>query len=53
MGLLGFACKCEYVFCGKHRYAEEHACDFDYRLRQQVRLEKENPMIRLDKVSKF
>merc|ERR1711879_791177 len=30
VGLLGFTCKCQYVFCSAHRMAETHECDFDY-----------------------
>ena len=30
VGLLGVQCRCEYVFCSKHRYPEEHACDFNF-----------------------
>jgi len=43
VGLTGFLCQCGYVFCAKHRYAEEHNCTFDYSkhgkelLAQQVR----------------
>lgn len=29
-GLTGFECRCGYVFCSKHRYAEDHKCDFDH-----------------------
>ena len=31
VGLLGFKCKCEEIFCSRHRYAEEHHCPVDYR----------------------
>ncbi|KAI4352367.1 hypothetical protein L6164_006627 [Bauhinia variegata] len=26
VGLTGFQCRCGDVFCGRHRYPEEHAC---------------------------
>jgi len=29
--LSDMAGKCGYRYCGKHRYAEEHRCSFDYR----------------------
>ena len=29
--LVDFACKCEKVFCVKHRLPEVHACTFDYK----------------------
>ena len=31
VGLLGFKCKCGYVYCSKHRIAEVHECTFDHR----------------------
>jgi hypothetical protein len=30
VGYLGFDCKCDFVFCGKHRYSNEHNCTVDY-----------------------
>lgn len=33
IGLTGFQCQCGYYYCAKHRYAEEHECDFDHRSR--------------------
>eukprot|EP00747_Dinoflagellata_sp_TGD_P165631 gnl/TRDRNA2_/TRDRNA2_187167_c0_seq1.p1 gnl/TRDRNA2_/TRDRNA2_187167_c0~~gnl/TRDRNA2_/TRDRNA2_187167_c0_seq1.p1 ORF type:complete len:260 (+),score=84.87 gnl/TRDRNA2_/TRDRNA2_187167_c0_seq1:57-782(+) len=46
-GLTGFECKCGYVFCSKHRYAEEHNCDFDHKKAGREILEKQNPNISL------
>eukprot|EP00929_Paragymnodinium_shiwhaense_P054653 TRINITY_DN27405_c0_g1_i1.p1 TRINITY_DN27405_c0_g1~~TRINITY_DN27405_c0_g1_i1.p1 ORF type:complete len:245 (-),score=88.35 TRINITY_DN27405_c0_g1_i1:193-927(-) len=42
-GLLGFDCKCGYVFCSQHRYAEEHNCEFDHKARGREILAKNNP----------
>jgi len=33
VGLMGFDCRCGYVFCAKHRYAETHDCDYDHQQR--------------------
>jgi len=44
-GLLGFDCRCGYVFCSKHRYAEEHNCGFDHRQHGCAILAKNNPTI--------
>ena len=30
VGLTGFKCYCEGLFCSIHRYAEEHLCSYDY-----------------------
>ncbi|KAJ7978885.1 Zinc finger A20 and AN1 domain-containing stress-associated protein [Quillaja saponaria] len=50
VGLTGFECRCGDVFCGRHRYPEEHACKIDYKeLGRQV-LIKQNPMIDGDKL---
>ena len=31
VGFMGTECRCGYVFCGEHRYADAHSCDFDYK----------------------
>jgi len=53
VGLLGFPCKCDYVFCSKHRYAEDHKCSFDYKSYHQEKLAKENPLVKQGKISKI
>lgn len=40
-----FSCKCARVFCGRHRYADEHQCSYDYQLENRLKLAKENPRI--------
>lgn len=47
-GLTGFTCRCGYVFCSKHRYAEEHNCVFDHKEMGRNLLAKANPNISLD-----
>jgi len=44
-GLTGFECVCGYTFCPKHRYAEDHDCDFDHKGRGRDILAKNNPNI--------
>mmetsp|Transcript_148351 Transcript_148351/g.413274 ORF Transcript_148351/g.413274 Transcript_148351/m.413274 type:complete len:251 (-) Transcript_148351:159-911(-) len=46
-GLTGFECRCGYVFCSKHRYAEDHDCDFDHKGKAREILAKNNPNISL------
>lgn len=46
-GLTGFECRCAYVFCSKHRYAEDHDCDFDHKGKGREILAKNNPNISL------
>ncbi|PRP81995.1 hypothetical protein PROFUN_10489 [Planoprotostelium fungivorum] len=53
VGLLGFKCRCNYIFCSGHRHATDHACDFDYKAMQKTKLEAANPQIvkaKLDKI---
>jgi hypothetical protein len=38
VGYLGFLCKCEYIFCGKHRHFSEHSCTFDFRAYDRQKL---------------
>ena len=40
LGLLGFACKCEKIYCTNHRPAEMHLCTFDYRAESKANLLK-------------
>ena len=53
VGLLGFKCKCEYVFCGEHRLAEAHECDFDFKASGTQLLAKQNPTIAPSKRETF
>eukprot|EP01118_Nematostelium_gracile_P010433 TRINITY_DN3591_c0_g1_i2.p1 TRINITY_DN3591_c0_g1~~TRINITY_DN3591_c0_g1_i2.p1 ORF type:complete len:155 (-),score=25.16 TRINITY_DN3591_c0_g1_i2:96-560(-) len=53
VGLLGFRCSCEYIFCSKHRYAEQHACTFDYKTSHKMKLEKQNAQVVASKIQKL
>ncbi|KAF8036297.1 hypothetical protein BT93_C2122 [Corymbia citriodora subsp. variegata] len=50
VGLLGFECRCGGVFCGAHRYPEEHSCEVDFKTTARQRLSEENPLCRPDKM---
>jgi hypothetical protein len=52
VGLTGFKCRCEYVFCGSHRLPEEHKCDFDYKTAGREQLSKNNPLVVPAKLNK-
>eukprot|EP01119_Soliformovum_irregulare_P014108 TRINITY_DN382_c0_g1_i1.p1 TRINITY_DN382_c0_g1~~TRINITY_DN382_c0_g1_i1.p1 ORF type:complete len:163 (-),score=23.52 TRINITY_DN382_c0_g1_i1:115-603(-) len=52
VGLLGFRCRCEYVFCSKHRHADQHACPYDYKAAHKQKLEAQNPQIIAAKINK-
>ncbi|KAI9161067.1 hypothetical protein LWI28_014116 [Acer negundo] len=51
VGLIGFKCRCGDLFCGKHRYATEHSCTFDYKKFDLENLMKQNPLINRDKLA--
>lgn len=53
VGLLGFKCRCDYVFCSMHRYSDKHPCPFDYKAMQKANLAKANPVIKAEKVGKI
>ena len=53
VGLQGFKCKCERVFCNKHRMPEEHSCSYDFKQDHKEKLIKENPIIVPDKLLKI
>ena len=45
IGLLGFKCKCEFVFCAAHRAEDKHSCAFDYKAQGKELLTRLNPVI--------
>eukprot|EP01113_Clastostelium_recurvatum_P038838 TRINITY_DN585_c0_g1_i1.p1 TRINITY_DN585_c0_g1~~TRINITY_DN585_c0_g1_i1.p1 ORF type:complete len:171 (-),score=42.85 TRINITY_DN585_c0_g1_i1:121-633(-) len=53
VGLLGFRCRCEYVFCGLHRYSDKHECPFDYKTLGREQLSKANPVVKGSKLDKI
>jgi hypothetical protein len=53
VGLLGFRCCCGETFCGAHRYAEKHACGYDYKSAGRERIAKNNPVVVADKIAKI
>ncbi|GBF95755.1 hypothetical protein Rsub_08191 [Raphidocelis subcapitata] len=53
VGLTGFKCKCGQLFCGSHRYAEAHACTFDYKTAEREKLAAANPLVQAAKVQRI
>jgi len=53
VGLLGFRCRCNYIFCSRHRHADQHNCSFDYKAMNKAKLEVLNPQITSSKVEKI
>ncbi len=53
VGLLGFKCKCSYIFCSKHRHSDQHDCEYDFKMEHREKLIKENPKIETPKIVKL
>jgi hypothetical protein len=53
VGLTGFDCRCGAVFCALHRYADQHACPFDYKTHDKSILSKNNQRVVGEKVEKI
>jgi len=51
--LIIYKCKCENIFCTKHKYSDSHDCNYDYKLKQQEFLIKSNPVIIPRKIDKL
>ncbi|GAA0142833.1 hypothetical protein LIER_03646 [Lithospermum erythrorhizon] len=48
--LIIFECRCGGMFCKKHRYAEDHACNFDFKKLGSLEIAMENLVIKADKL---
>lgn len=51
VGLTGFPCRCGDLYCGSHRYPEEHCCNFDYKTEGRQILAKQNQLCTADKLN--
>ncbi|PUZ58612.1 hypothetical protein GQ55_5G523200 [Panicum hallii var. hallii] len=50
VGMTGFVCRCGKTFCGRHRYAEEHGCAFDFKGAGRDTIARANPLIKGEKL---
>ncbi|KAJ4724797.1 Zinc finger A20 and AN1 domain stress-associated protein [Melia azedarach] len=53
VGLTGFKCRCGSVFCGTHRYPEQHDCSFDFKGVGKEQIAKANPVVKAEKLQKI
>ncbi|CAI5721916.1 unnamed protein product [Hyaloperonospora brassicae] len=53
VGLAAVTCRCSFTFCSKHRYAEEHACAFNFKTAAKRKLVEENPVVVPSKVARI
>ncbi|OWM70486.1 zinc finger A20 and AN1 domain-containing stress-associated protein 7-like [Punica granatum] len=50
LGILGFRCRCGDLFCGMHRYPEEHLCKVDFKTSGRKTLAEQNPACTADRM---
>ncbi|CAK4662356.1 hypothetical protein LEN26_008867 [Aphanomyces euteiches] len=43
VGLTGIECRCGFVYCGSHRFADQHNCSYDFKSADRAELAKRNP----------
>jgi hypothetical protein len=53
LGLLPIKCRCNNIFCEKHRYAEKHMCSYNYQEQYKKELIKQNNLVISEKISKI
>ncbi|XP_019744344.1 AN1-type zinc finger protein 5-like [Hippocampus comes] len=53
VGLTGFECRCANLFCGFHRYSDQHNCPYDYKAEAAAKIRKENPVVVADKIQRI
>ena len=46
-------CKCNKIFCPKHRLCHSHDCDYDTKSTNKKKIGDENPKVESDKVDKI
>jgi predicted nucleic acid binding AN1-type Zn finger protein len=46
-------CRCENVYCMKHRMPENHECTYDFKLNGKEELKKQNPSVLRPKLEKI
>jgi len=50
LGMIPFKCRCEKLFCSKHRYSDVHQCEYDYKSSYTEKYIQNNPQIIPDKI---
>lgn len=48
-----YTCRCGGMFCAVHRYAESHACTFDYKAEGRQIIARNNPVVTAHKLPKI
>lgn len=53
VGMLGFSCRCEGLFCTKHRFPDDHTCSFDHKTFDRAHLAAANEKIEAEKLNRL
>jgi predicted nucleic acid binding AN1-type Zn finger protein len=53
VGVMGFECRCDQVFCAEHRYPHVHNCAFDVKALTKSNIAKANPKVQESKIDKL
>ncbi len=53
VGLLGIKCRCGFIYCSKHRYSDQHNCQFDFKAREKDLLRQRLPQVAGEKINKI
>ena len=48
--IIDFTCKCTIIFCNKHKFPENHLCNFDHKKRSREQIKSKNPLVVANKV---
>ena len=51
--LTDFECRCEYIYCIKHRLPESHNCNYNFKLTGKEKLRLDNPICIASKIIKL
>jgi len=51
LGVMPFNCKCGNLFCSGCRHPESHECTFDFKTEAKEQLERQNPIIKFNKIN--
>ena len=46
-------CRCEHIFCSKHRFPESHECSYDWKEMSRKKLEKQHQRVVADKLTRI
>jgi len=53
VGMLGFTCRCEGLFCSKHRFPDDHECSFDHKTFDRKNLADANQKLETVKLNRL